>query len=107
MPAPSATSATDLSTPQIAAWVKRRANWSRSDTTRWLDARGPGVLAWLRRRGLINVQSVHAARLNAAIGLGRWLHEHAREDFARAHARLAALAPGSNREKISVPEVLR
>lgn len=89
----------DLSAVGLVAWAKRRPAWTRTDTTRWLNERSASVLAWLRRSGADS--PAHSS------SIGQWLKDHQHPLYPRAHARLLACLEPAQREKISVPEVLR
>lgn len=83
-----------------AAWARRRPVWTRTDTTRWLDARSASVLAWIRRHDASRAPA-HSANM------GRWLKDERRAAFDRAHEFLAALGRDSaRRERLNPIEVL-
>ena len=82
----------------VLAWQKRRPEWTRTDTARWLNERSEPVLAWLRR---------HAQRAPAhSRQMGYWLKEEEQAIFDRVHARLRA-RPASERDHLMTHEVLR
>lgn len=88
-----------MSAMRRKVWLKRRPDWTRSDSVRWLNERSSGVLAWVRRRD-------PARSPGHSNSMGRWLAEHWPVDFARAHERLAAAASEAAREQRTVLEVV-
>jgi hypothetical protein len=83
----------------FAAWERRRT-WSKTDTARWLNARSPAVLAWLRRKpGDWPKQWNHT--------LGYWLRDSSTRVFNRAHKRLLAGGDDATREQMDVGTILK
>lgn len=83
----------------VRAWSKRRPQWTRTDTARWLNDRSEPLLAWLRRR------SPHAPSHSRQMGY--WVKEEEPTIFARAHERLARCANSEDRDQLLIDEVLR
>lgn len=93
-----ARAATQHEATLVQAWSKRRPQWTRTETARWLNDRSEPVLAWLRRR------SPHAPSHSRQMGY--WMKENEAPLFARAHERLARCA-NPDRERLMIDEVLR
>lgn len=83
----------------VQAWSRRRPQWTRTDSARWLSERSEPLLAWLRRRS--PRAPAHSRQM------GYWLKENEPAIFDRAHTRLAACRQAAARERMLIEEVLR
>lgn len=87
---------------RMAAAYQRRRKWTRTDTTRWLDARSEALLAWMRRHG--------PAAPRYSSKMGQWLKDNSPDHGAlydRAHASLTALPDDPARERATILQILR
>ena len=90
----------------IATYAKR-ATWSRSSSSRWLNDRAAAVnAAFLRRGWLLLTDELGRAR-PLPRQPGDFLKLHQTPAFDRIHARLAALSGDAAREAATVPEIVR
>ena len=94
-----AQAATEHETVLVQAWKKRRPEWTRTDSARWLNERSEPLLAWLRRR---SSQAPEHSRQ-----MGYWVKENEPVIFARAHERLARAGTNEHRERLLIEDVLK
>ena len=94
-----AKAATEHETVLVQAWRKRRPEWTRTDTARWLNDRSEPLLAWLRRRSPRAPQ--HSRQM------GYWVKENEPAIFTRAHERLARGGHHVDRELLLIDDVLK
>lgn len=86
----------------LAAAYQARRKWTRTDTTRWLDARSEALLAWMRRHGPA------APRYSAK--MGQWLKDSCPDHgilYQRAHTALTALPDDPARERTTILQIFR
>jgi hypothetical protein len=95
-----------ISESLAASWA-RRAPWTRTCTSRWLNDRADAVNAATLRTGLAPTMRSDGKRHMLPKSPGDALRVNNRGAFDRIHTRLAALADDTAREAALVPEIVR